>query len=987
MTSPQDNPNRAIEQVREGTTTALTKGRAILDKGKETIASLEAANAELQNDIREAHLKGQALLQHARRQMEGLNNYFAPFLSESSKQLQELSSHLPLPMAAEWSVNAWQRWDVLPIPRLDLLRYGIMKESRAEGQLTLPAFVPFVGRNRSVIIRSSGNSVDAGRSLLQSLLIRSAFMLLHQASFLLLDPAGNGMAFPMRRFLPQVRPNSEDVRRDLDAVTSEIRRIIETFLDASVPSFELVPEDMRLNERYILVFAADFPHRYERRAIEALHSIATTGPKAGVYLFLHWNRDMELQRDLPMDLFRNAFYIDAETAQVTAPGNIAFTVTPDIAPSAQLQEQLFAKLRAATPVERRIDWDEVIGIPEENWWTVDSSSRIETPIGKRGRGDTFNLWFGEKDGRPVVHGVLGAMPGAGKSSLYHALVAGLAVRYSPEDLRLYLIDGKFGVEFQPYKRLPHAEVVSLKTIAELARSVLAELVEEMRRRNAIFSRHGVTSLVDYRGKGQPGGKLPRILLIVDEYQVLFEDDQNGVASNYLKQLSELGRSAGIHMLLASQRFGAVGMLNQQAIFANVHLRIAMQMAETTVRSLTEFGPRGRNLIVATCNLPGKMVVNDRAGEDSEGANVSGKAAFITGDRRDAILHVLSEKAQNLSEEQLPRRVVFNGEEQPDLIDNPQFFNLLQDERWLGVEELERFARQPLMEGGLNLPDWFAVEHPHVFWLGQEFNVRGQSTVVVRRRTSENMLVIGSYNNTIRYGMMAAALAGLAVSSSPNEIAFTVVDRSIAGAQWATVIQTACEEMLRPAGYAVEFTKDGKRVEDILTRLVAEMERRRGLDEEVRAKEPSLFVLMTDLDTVDAMRRKTGTFGSTDSPAGELLRRLYVDAAPLGIHLILSFTGLNTLGSVIDTRRDLQYFRHRVALQMSEDESFTVVRSRKASQLQPDPKPLVALYFDMENEQKAARFKPYSTEPSADSQNGSLEDQLWEIGARLSARKR
>jgi len=141
MTSPQDNPNRAIEQVREGTTTALTKGRAILDKGKETIASLEAANADLQNDIREAHLKGKALLQHARRQMEGLNNYFAPFLSESSKQLQELSSHLPIPMAAEWSVNAWQQWDVLPIPRLDLLRYGIMKESRAEGQVTLPAFV------------------------------------------------------------------------------------------------------------------------------------------------------------------------------------------------------------------------------------------------------------------------------------------------------------------------------------------------------------------------------------------------------------------------------------------------------------------------------------------------------------------------------------------------------------------------------------------------------------------------------------------------------------------------------------------------------------------------------------------------------------------------------------------------------------------------------------------------------------------------------
>jgi S-DNA-T family DNA segregation ATPase FtsK/SpoIIIE len=304
MASSKNDPNKSLDQVRQTTSTAVTKGRAVLDKGKDSIASLEAENNRLQEQIRASHLRGQALLSHAQRQTEALKQYFTPNLDAGVAHLEELTDQLPLPMATEWSMDAWQSWDVLPIPRIDLLRYGIMSESRAEGNLSLPAFVPFVGGNRSIIIRSSGNGVDAGRSLLQSLLVRTAFMLPHQASFLLLDPAGNGMAFPMRRFLPQVRPNSDDVRRDLDAVTGEIRRIIESFLDASIPSFELVPEDMRLNERYILVFAADFPHRYERRAIEALHSIATTGPKAGVYLFVHWNRDMELQRDLPMDFFQ-----------------------------------------------------------------------------------------------------------------------------------------------------------------------------------------------------------------------------------------------------------------------------------------------------------------------------------------------------------------------------------------------------------------------------------------------------------------------------------------------------------------------------------------------------------------------------------------------------------------------------------------------------------------------------------------------------------
>jgi DNA segregation ATPase FtsK/SpoIIIE, S-DNA-T family len=978
-----NDPQLSAERVKQTAAIAVAKGQSFLDKGKETISGLEADIQALRQTIAAAHRRGQALVNHGREQAQKLPGHFEPILTQSNQRVQDLVAELPLAATAEWSTVAWQKWEAQPISRLDLIRYGTMTESRDGGRLSLPAFAPFVGKGQCVIIRSSGGSVDTGRHILQSLLTRAALMLPHQASFLLLDPAGNGMAFPMRRFIPQVRPNTDDVRRDLDQVTQEIRRINETFLDASVPSFELIPEDMRLNERYLLIFAADFPNRYDRRAQEALHSIAATGPRAGVYLFLHWNSDIELPRDLPITEFKNSFNLDASPATVTIANGITFSVTPDTAPPADLQETLFARLRAATPTERRIEWDEVIGLSEDQWWTTDSSTRIETPIGKKGRGDSLALWFGEKDNRPCVHGILGAMPGAGKSSLYHALIAGLTTRYSPEELRLYLIDGKFGVEFQPYKRLPHAEVVSLRTLSELARSVLRELVQEMRRRNDIFSRHGVASLMAYRAIEQPSGKMPRILLIVDEYQVLFEEDQNGEASLLLKQLSELGRSAGIHMLLASQRFGATGMLNQQAVFGNIHLRIAMMMAETTVRSLTEFGPRGRSLIVSTCNLPGKLVVNDMAGDDN--ANVSGKAAFLNQKRRDEVLQALQLRAATLKEEQLPRRVVFNGEEQPELLENPQLYNLLQDDKWLNDQELERFARQPLSEGGLFMADWFAVQRPRVVWLGQEFNVRGQASVVMRRRSGEHLLVIGASNEPVRYGMLGAVLASLSVSSSPRDSKFFIVDRSTVGAQWSSVLQTACDDLLRPAGFSVDYTRDGRRIEPILQALTEEIERRRSLDDEERIQEPSIFVVMTDLDTVDAMRRRPGQFGMTESALGEHLRRLYMESAVYGIHFILSLAGLNALSNIIDTRRDLVHFRHRVVLQMSEDESFVLVRSRKAAQLQPEPRPITALYFDMENEQRAARFKPYSTEPGQDATNGPLEQQLREIGTRLSVR--
>jgi DNA segregation ATPase FtsK/SpoIIIE, S-DNA-T family len=947
-----------------------------------TIPELEAIIQQLQQELAEAQIKARSFFQHGKLYAQKLQDHFTPLLTSNHARLQALTAQWSVASKADWSSNLWQDWEPQSVDQWQWLRYGSLLEQRSDNDFSFPAYAPFIGENKTIIIKSEKGAAKLGEALLQSLLVRTALMLPHQASYTLLDPAGNGTAFPMRKFLPQVRPNSDDVRRDLDQVIAEIRRIIETYLDASVTSFELIPEDIRVNERFHFVFAADFPNKYDRRAIEALQSIGNTGPRAGTYLFIHYNQEYELPRDMGLDGFKNIFYLDA-AAKSTTVDKLDFKLTPDSTPPAPLQEQLFAKLSAATPVERKLDWDEVVALKESEWWQGNSSSIIETPVGKRGNKDFLKIWFGEdKEGRPCVHGILGAMPGAGKSSLYHELIAGLATRYSPEELRFYLIDGKYGVEFQPYTRLPHAEVVSLKTSAELSRSVLAELVGEMERRNAIFARTGVASLTAYRAKGQPEGKLPRLVLIVDEYQQLFEGDRDGLASTYLRQLSQQGRSAGIHLLLASQRFGAAGMLNQNAIFGNIHLRMALQMSETDVRALTEFGPRGKALILSTCNMPGKIVINDRAGDDN--ANLAGKAAYLSSQRRDEILQCLEEKAQTLPEDSLPKRVVFNGDAQPDLIDNPHLFSLLQRETWLTAEELESYARRPIQAGGLNIADWFVAEHPYVTWLGQEFNVRGQAAIVVRRRNSENVALVGS-TNAARYGMLAAILIGISLNASPKDTRFVVVDRSIPGSQWHQTLPKVCEDVLRPAGFSVEFTQDERSVNNILNTLLEEMDRRRSLDEKDRSTQPAIFVMFAEPNRVDTLRRRSDTYGMTDSPDGVLLRRLYTEGAPLGIHVLISTDSVGSLLSVIDERRGLVHFRHRVALQMSEEDSHKLVRSRKASQLQLEGStPIRALYLDVEND-KVVRFKPYSIEANAESLQGTLAQQLDRIAAILAER--
>ena len=96
--------------------------------------------------------------------------------------------------------------------------------------------------------------------------------------------------------------------------------------------------------------------------------------------------------------------------------------------------------------------------------------------------------------------------------------------------------------------------------------------------------------------------------------------------------------------------------------------------------------------------------------------------------------------------------------------------------------------------------------------------------------------------------------------------------------------------------------------------------------------------------------------------------------------------MRPLINVIDERRGLVHFRHRVALQMSEDESHAFVRSRKASQLQIEgPSPVCALYLDTESD-RSVRFKPYSSDPATQAAGESLFDQLAMLGRELAPRR-
>ena len=108
--------------------------------------------------------------------------------------------------------------------------------------------------------------------------------------------------------------------------------------------------------------------------------------------------------------------------------------------------------------------------------------------------------------------------------MLHVLITNLALWYSPDEIEFYLVDFKKGVEFKTYatNKLPHARVVAVESDREFGISVLQRIDEELKRRGELFRDLGVQDIAGFREKSDD--RMPRILLIIDEFQEFFIDD-------------------------------------------------------------------------------------------------------------------------------------------------------------------------------------------------------------------------------------------------------------------------------------------------------------------------------------------------------------------------------------------------------------------------------------------------------------------------------
>lgn len=211
----------------------------------------------------------------------------------------------------------------------------------------------------------------------------------------------------------------------------------------------------------------------------------------------------------------------------------------------------------------------------KRWKEHSPHKTLAVPIGLRAANDPVQLNLHEKAHGP--HGLIAGTTGSGKSELIQSYILSLAVNFHPHDVAFLLIDYKGGGMANLFSRLPHL----LGTITNLdgnqSLRALASIKAELKRRQRLFSANNVNHINQYQKlvkNGDAKEPMPHLFLISDEFAELKSEQPE-----FMKELvstARIGRSLGIHLILATQK--PTGVVDDQ-IWSNSRFKIALKVAD------------------------------------------------------------------------------------------------------------------------------------------------------------------------------------------------------------------------------------------------------------------------------------------------------------------------------------------------------------------------------------------------------------------------
>ncbi len=837
-----------------------------------------------------------------------------------------------------------QDWQLPYILRLGNIRhqYGVVLNDTT-------AFAPFIGHGH-IIIESNDYGREQALSLLQNLLTRIViFAPVLSTRLVMLDPLAVGDTFPFKRLPESIRgqtvyTETHEIRDQMQELIEHLRRVTTTYLSSDYDTIEDYNVDAgAIVEPYRVLAVADFPTRFDNEAITRLISLAQKGVKTGIYLLIHVNRDTRLPPDVNLRaLYETATLIRLEKQSFSVRmGNITHAFTPDRLLDSTIFNQIMDRIseKADEGGFQGIAFDRIQSqAGARSFWNTEATERVEVPIGLSGARDKLLFWVGNKSGRNASHALVGGRTGSGKSTFFHVLINAVSTTYSPEEVELYLIDFKEGVEFKPYAdhALPHARVIGIESEREFGVSVLRAIQKELMQRGQLFKDANAQDIITYRTR--TGRSLPRILLVIDEFQILFaeQDALTTEIASIIEDVARRGRSFGIHMVLGSQSV-RVSELDSK-VYDQFGVRIVLQSSEQEAAALLD---ANNVTAVRTLERPGEVIYNDGGGLRE--FNSPGQIAFLSNEEIVDSLSSIQQHAAQINFKRQRPLVVFNGGNDADIADNTHLRNLYTE---------KDYPPHSYLKQRLNLRDWAASEFPTLLWVGEAVEIKPHTAVPMRRRDRSNLIIVGD-NEQVVVGMLSVGLVSLMGQLPPKQLAFYVIDLSLAETAWEHTFKLLKQHF----PHDIKIT-DRRRAEKMIAAIYGVVERRQQrYDAGEQISDPTIVFVIVGAHRLPKLRPIPGAYGGTEqSEHGKQLTTIIQRGPEVGVHVLCWYDRFMTFDKQLE-RRTLGYFDCRIALPMNEDDSATFINSTAAGRLK-DNKHLALLYNE-ENNQQIEKFKPYA----------------------------
>jgi hypothetical protein len=855
----------------------------------------------------------------------------------------------------------WQKWQpptaVPPVLRLGRFQVRladvqggipIAEELRAvtPDRLDMPALGAFP-QGSSLLLEAGEAGLDGadGRAAAVQVFQAVLFRLLTSlppgdVRFVIVDPVGLGQNFAAFMHLAdydemlvasRIWTETPHIEHRLADLTLHMENVIQKYLRNRYESITDYNEEAgEVAEAFRVLVIANFPTNFSPDAIRRLISINQSGPRCGVLTLISVDSKQSLPKDFNLaDLEQNSstFAWNGERFVWKDPDFGPYPLALDAPPDNELVNRILAQVGEGARSAKRVEVPfEFIAPTPAEWWSADSRKGLRVALGRAGATQRQCLDLGKGTSQ---HALIAGKTGSGKSSLLHALITNLSLMYAPDEVELYLVDFKKGVEFKTYAihELPHARVIAIESEREFGLSVLQRLDSELKSRGDRFRDARSQDVAGFR-QAVPGERMPRILLVVDEFQEFFTEDDRIAqeAAQLLDRLVRQGRAFGMHILLGSQTLGGAYSLARSTI-DQMAVRIALQCSEADAHLILSDDNSAARLL----SRPGEAIYNDANGL-VEGNNPF-QVVWLGDDKREEYLERIRELAVQRPPILRDAAVVFEGNAPADVARN----HLLR----------HRLANPPASED---------AQQEQLAWLGEAMAINDLTAAAFRRHNGSNLLIVGQQEETV-LGMLATAVISLAAQmagAADEQPRFWVVDGRQADAPSAGPLARLPE--IVPQGVRLAGWRE---VPAIMAEVSAEVERRQ---KEPGLTAPSGYVVLFGLHRLRDLRRQDDDFGfmrkadEAANPAQQLANVLR-EGPVLGVHALMWCDTMNNLQRSVD-RQSMRELALRVVFQMNVSDSSNLIDTPAASKLGMHR----ALYFS-EEDGRLDKFRPYGLPPA------------------------